>query len=89
MDDAALHQLRADRGEQRDDEGAGSEDQAGIDGAVAVEGLQDLRDHRGGGEEAEAEDEVEDVGDGEVADLEQAEVDDGVRDVRAPRRRRR
>src|SRR5207302_9097568 len=34
--------------------------------------------HGGRGEEAEAEDEVEDVGDGEVADLEHVEVDDGV-----------
>ena len=67
-----------------DDEGSGSEDEAGVDGAVAVERLQELRDHRRGGEEAEAEDEVEDVGDGEVADFEQAEVDDGVGVVQLP-----
>ena len=81
--------MRADGGEEGDDERSGPEDEAGVDGAVAVEGLEDLRDHRGGGEEAEAEDEVEDVGDGEVARLEHAEVDDGVFVVAAPRRRRR
>ena len=67
LDDAALDELCAYGSEEGDDEGSGSEDEAGVDGAVAVEGLEDLRDHRGGGEETEAEDEVEDVGDGEVA----------------------
>ena len=84
FDDAALDQLGAYGGEEGDDESSGSEDESGVDGAVAVEGLQELRDHRGGGEEAEAEDEVEKVGKGEVADLEQAEVDDGVGDVELP-----
>jgi|SRR5882757_7424388 len=84
MDDAALDQLRADGCEQGDDEGSGPEDKSGIDGAVAVERLQDLRDHGRGCEETEAEDEVEDVGDGEVAVLEHVEVDDGVRVVQLP-----
>jgi hypothetical protein len=45
FDEAALDELRADGGEEGDDERAGSEDEAGVDGAVAVEGLEKLRDH--------------------------------------------
>src|SRR5579875_1294143 len=41
--DAALHELRADRSEQCDDEGSGTEDEAGVCGAIAEEGLEDLR----------------------------------------------
>ena len=78
VDDAALDQLRTDGSEEGDDERSGPEDQAGVDGAVSVERLQDLRDHGGGGEESEAEDEVEGAGDGEVADFEQMQIDDGV-----------
>ena len=77
-DEAALDELCAYWCEEGDDERSGPEDEAGVDGAVAVEGLEELRDHRGGCEESEAEDEVEDVGDGEVADLEHAQVDDGI-----------
>ena len=69
MDDAALHELRADGSEQGNDERSGPEDEAGVDGAVAVERLQDLRDHCGRGEETEAEDEQKNGSDGEVADL--------------------
>src|SRR5205823_5977371 len=61
FDEAALDELRAYGGEEGDDERSRSEDEAGVDGAVAVERLEELRDHRGGGEEAEAEDEVEEV----------------------------
>ncbi len=47
LDDAALDELCADGCEEGDDEGSGPEDEAGVDGAVAVEGLEELRDHRG------------------------------------------
>ena len=47
LDDAALDELRSYWCENCDDEGSGSEDEAGVDGAVAVEGLEKLRDHRG------------------------------------------
>ena len=47
LDDAALDELRAYGCEEGDDERSGPEDEAGVDGAVAVEGLEELRDHRG------------------------------------------
>ena len=67
LDDAALDELRADGSEEGDDERAGPEDEACVDGAVAVEGLEELRDHRCRRKKAKAEDEVKDVGDGEIA----------------------
>ena len=78
MHDSFLHQTRADRSQQGDHECSRPEHQTGIDGTVAVERLQDLRDHRGGAEDAEAEDEQEHRRDGEVAALQQMQVDDGV-----------
>ena len=47
FDDAALNELCADGGEYGDDEGSGPEDEAGVDGTVAVERLKELRDHCG------------------------------------------
>ena len=58
MDEAALYELCANGGEEGNEEGSGSEDKSGIDGAIPVERLQELRDHCGGGEEAETEDKV-------------------------------
>ena len=46
-DDASLYELRAYGGEEGDDERSRPEDEAGVDGAVAVEGLEELGDHRG------------------------------------------
>ena len=78
MHDTLLHEPRADRREQGDHERARAQYQACIDGAISVERLQDLRDHRGGAEDAEAEDEQEHSRDGEVTAFQQTQVDDGI-----------
>jgi len=64
---------------------AGSEDETSIDGAVAVERLQHLRDQRSGAEESDSEDKEKHARDGEVTIAEQAEVDHRLLDVQLPK----
>ena len=78
MHDAFLHQPRADGSQQCNHECARAQHQARIDGAVAIERLQDLRDHCGGAEEAEAEDEQKHGSDGEMTTLQQTQVNDWI-----------
>ena len=66
-------------------EAGGREHQAGEFGGVAEQGLDELRDEDGGAVEREAEHEHQDEADGEVAALEEREIEDGpVADAELP-----
>jgi hypothetical protein len=67
--------------EDHEDEAAGGDGHAGLAGGVAHDFLEVLRDEDGGGVEAGADHEHDELGHGDVAALEEAEVDDGVVDV--------
>src|ERR1700722_17110985 len=56
-----LQQLRRDGREQRDDQRARPEYEAGIDGTIAVERLQHLRNQRRGSKQSNPEDKEEDA----------------------------
>lgn len=84
MNDAALYELSPGRRQQRNDEGPGPENQPGVDRTIAIERLQQLRNHGGGGEETEAEEKVEARCDAKVAVGQQVKVDDGIVVVEFP-----
>jgi hypothetical protein len=81
--DVTLEQLRGDGREDGDDESAGAKDAAGVDGAIAIGRLEHLGNEGGRAKKADAEDEEENAGDGEVAVPKQAMVDDWTRSAAA------
>ena len=64
--------------ENHDDHGARTQDETGIRGGVAVEALQDLRNQDGRAEERESKQEIVEIGDGEIAFAEKAQLHDGI-----------
>ena len=64
--------------EEHEDEAAGGDGHAGLAGGVAHDFLQELGDEDGGGVEGDSDHEHDELGHGEVAVFEEAEVDDGV-----------
>ena len=67
--------------EDHEDEAAGGDGHACLAGGVAHDFLQVLGDEDGGGVEACADHEHDELGHGDVAALEEAEIDDGMVDV--------
>src|SRR5665811_218169 len=84
LDDLTLNQLSAKGSQQRDDHRSRGKNKSGVDRSISEKGLQDLRNHCGGSEQSDSEDEVEDIRNCKVPDLQKPQVDDRFWSVQFP-----